>query len=103
MAGVAGGLESLIWLGLTGLIVTGSLLKPDLTSAITDLKLALVAAVLVNGLALRGVRERLTTLSPGTTFRFLPTADQWRLITGTTVSQIGWWGATIIGFINAAG
>lgn len=103
VAGVAGGLESLIWLGLTGLIVTGSLLKPDLTSAITDLKLALVAAVLVNGLALRGVRERLTTRSPGTTFRFLPTADQWRLITGTTVSQIGWWGATIIGFINAAG
>lgn len=80
--GVAGGLESLIWLGLTGLIVTGSLLKPDLASALTDLKLALVAAVLVNGVALRDVRERLTTLSPGATLRLLPAQDRLRLVTG---------------------
>lgn len=90
----------LIWGGLGGLIASGALLHPNLSSPLTVLKLVLVLAVGWNGAAMSILRKRIAALPPGTTRDRLPPRD-WRLmLTTTAISQVGWWGASIIGFLN---
>ena len=52
----------LIWTGLFGLIATGALLKPDLSSPLTVTKLLLVLLVAWNGAAMSVLRRRLAAL-----------------------------------------
>lgn len=86
-----------IWLGLLGLVLSGALLRPDLTVPLTWIKLGLVLLVTLNGLHAYAVGERLLRWSvAGNVPRGLL-----RHAGGTAaVSQLGWWGAMIIGFIN---
>lgn len=91
-------LSTPIWLGLTGLVATGALLAPDTDSALTQLKLLLVAVVTVNGLHADTVHSALQRAS--TTAGPVPAR---LLLRGTAVgalSQTGWWGATAIGLLN---
>lgn len=93
----------MIWAGLAGLIATGAFLHPDLTVPRTVVKLLLVLAVAWNGAAMSVFRRRLARLPPETTPAELPHTD-WRILAvSTTISQIGWWGAMIIGFITSSG
>lgn len=92
----------IIWAGLAGLIGSGALLHPNLSSPLTILKLFLVLAVAWNGAAMSVFRRRLARLPPNTTPAELPRTDWWILAVSSTVSQIGWWGAIIIGFINSS-
>lgn len=90
-----------IWAGLAGLIASGALLHPDLSSPLTILKLFLVLAVAWNGAAMSVFRRRLARLPPTTKPAELPKTD-WRILAiSSTISQVGWWGAIIIGFINS--
>lgn len=82
-----------IWLGYAGLVLSGVLLAPDLTSPVTQLKLSLVVVIGWNGLAAswlqRHLRERPRGLALGAS------------LLCASVSQCAWWGAAVIGFVNA--
>lgn len=99
---LAAAASPLIWAGLAGLFVTGAFLKPNITAPLTALKLALVLAVVVNGAVMSPVRRRLAALSEHASPVDVPERDWRRMMVATVISQIGWWGALVIGFINAA-
>ncbi|MFJ8083392.1 hypothetical protein ACIQ6Y_22640 [Streptomyces sp. NPDC096205] len=87
-----------IWTGLAGLVASGVLLHPDLGSTLTRTKLALILVLTVNGLQ-AGLLNRRTAQHPagsplGT--RLLA----WGAATALT-SQVCWWGAVLIGFLNS--
>jgi hypothetical protein len=89
-------LHLLVWSGLTGLVASGTLLQPDLRSPVTVLKLVFVLGLTVNGVHTLVLGRRMALLA-GNPPRGL-------LVRGglaTAVSQICWWGAVVIGFLNA--
>ncbi len=86
-----------IWLGLAGLMLSGMLLSPDTSAAPTVLKLVAVLAVAINGLAAARVQRRLLSLDGAAPPRPLLAAA----VLVATVSQVGWWTATLVGFVNA--
>jgi hypothetical protein len=91
-----GRLTTAVWLGLGVLVATGALLPPDLGSSTTRLKMALVAIAGLNGLYASSLHEalsRASRLGGG-----LPTTLLIRGLATGAVSQVAWWGATIIGF-----
>ncbi|MFF5211917.1 hypothetical protein [Streptosporangium sp. NPDC000396] len=85
-----------IWTGLAGLVVSGVMLHPDLTSPLTRTKLALVLVLTLNGLQAGLLNRRMA--------RHVSTALAPRLLawgaTTALVSQLCWWGAVGIGFYN---
>ena len=85
-----------IWLGYAGLVATGVLLEPDLTSLATRVKLVLVLMVGWNGVLAMVLHGRLASVTGGALGRrLLLTA-----VGSATVSQVGWWGAMLVGFFN---
>jgi hypothetical protein len=83
-----------IWAGYAGLVLSGLLLEPDLTSPVTQVKLGLVLVIGLNGVVALGLHRALGR--GGADLR-------WMALGGmcATVSQIAWWGATAVGFLNA--
>ena len=99
---LAAGAGPLIWGGLAGLMATGALLHPNLQSPLTVTKLVLVLAVAWNGAAMSALRRRMAQLPAYVKPADLPRRD-WRLMmTATVISQVGWWGAILIGFVNSS-
>ncbi|WP_433591272.1 hypothetical protein [Nocardia sp. CA-145437] len=86
-----------IWLGLAGLVASGCVLEPDLSSTMTRTKLALVLALTLNGIQAYSLNHRLTARGDTPLTARLLT---WGAATGMA-SQVCWWGATAIGFLNA--
>lgn len=82
-----------IWVGFAGLVGSGLFLEPDLGSPLTRLKLVLVAVIGVNGLAATLLHGRLLA---GTSAPLLAVSGLSAL-----VSQLGWWGALVIGHLNS--
>lgn len=91
-----GATHTLIWVGLTGLLLSGILLEPDFGAVRTWVKMGLVLLVILNGLAVLALQRRLHPAA----------RPPRRLLAGAAalalVSQVGWWGATGIGFANAS-
>ena len=83
-----------VWAGYAGLVLSGLLLEPDLTSPVTIVKLVLVLVIGLNGVVALGLHRALGR--GGADLR-------WMALGGmcATVSQLGWWGATLVGFLNA--
>jgi hypothetical protein len=82
-----------IWGGYAGLVASGLLLEPDLHSPITQVKLVLVVVIGLNGGLALWLHNH---LEHG--------AGRLPMMIGglcATISQIGWWGATLVGFLNA--
>ncbi|MFF4424702.1 hypothetical protein ACFY04_28670 [Streptomyces sp. NPDC001549] len=88
-----------IWLGLAGLVASGVLLHPDPASPLTQVKLALVLLVALNGLHAWTLQPRLSALCSATGGA-APRLLLLRAVSTVLVSQLGWWGATVIGFLN---
>ncbi|MGQ0778338.1 MAG: hypothetical protein ACT4NY_28680 [Pseudonocardiales bacterium] len=86
-----------IWLGLIGLVFSGALCGPDLSAVLTWIKLCLVLLVTLNGLHVYALGERLRGLRDG----MVPAGLLRRAGTAAALSQLGWWGAMIIGFANS--
>ncbi|MVU81533.1 hypothetical protein GPX89_30370 [Nocardia sp. ET3-3] len=86
-----------IWLGLAGLVASGCVLEPNLASTMTRTKLALVFALTLNGIQACALNRRLQARGAAP---LTPRLLAWGAATGL-VSQICWWGATVIGFLNA--
>ena len=98
ITGTACALQIPIWLGMAGLVVTGLFLHPDLSSPLTLVKLGLVLAVTVNGLYAHWLGQRLERYGDDAP---MPRHLMVQSGLAATVSQTGWWGATLIGFLNS--
>lgn len=88
-------LHPLIWSGLVGLVISGALLRPNLTSGLTILKLGLVATLTLNGMQAMALGRRMSAFDEVPPTRLLV----WGGLT-SAVSQICWWGAIVIGFLK---
>lgn len=83
-----------IWLGLSGLMLSGMLLSPDFGSPSTLVKIAMVGVAGVVGVLALAVSRRLAT-------RTVPSRRLLRAgLVMATASQVAWWTATVIGFLN---
>lgn len=96
-------LHTPVWAGLAGLVGSGALLHPDLGSALTRTKLALVLVLTLNGLQARILARHLarpTASAHPKAPALRPRTLLWGAATAA-VSQICWWGAVAIGFLNS--
>lgn len=92
----AAGTTPLVWAGFVGLVATGALLSPDLSSDLTRTKLLLVLLVGLNGAFAGVMQERLAAAGAR--------VSRWLLAQGVLVamiSQVAWWGAVLVGFVNS--
>ncbi|MEU5807526.1 hypothetical protein [Streptomyces sp. NPDC047718] len=87
-----------IWAGLAGLVLSGMMLRPDLGSPLTLAKLGLVLVLTLNGLQAGLLGRRLEAAGGSVRRRALV----WGGVTAL-VSQVCWWGAVVIGFLNSNG
>lgn len=89
----AGDVTVPIWTGYAGLVASGLCLEPDLAGVLTRVKLGLVVLIGVNGLFATALHGRLVH-APN---RVLVA------VAGISagISQLGWWGALVIGHLNS--
>ncbi|MGW1490484.1 hypothetical protein [Streptomyces sp. NPDC002402] len=80
-------------------MASGIMLHPDLASPLTRIKLALVLLLALNGLQAAILRRRIAAAAAAS-----PPARtlMWGAATAL-ISQVCWWGALAIGFLNNQG
>lgn len=92
--------QPLIWLGFTGLVCSGLFLGPNISSSLTQTKLVLVLFIGLNGINLHYLRQKLDSFGDKAFFKMPVSFQLWSFVS-ISLSQLAWWGAIIIGFINA--
>ncbi|WP_353814455.1 hypothetical protein [Agromyces sp. SYSU T00266] len=92
-----------VWVGLGGLLVSGTLLEPDLSNPLTLAKLGAVLVLSLNGVALTRWTSDLARLPSKAHFRNLPRSTKVGFVASAVVSQLAWWTAVLIGLLNASG
>jgi hypothetical protein len=92
--------HQLITAGIIGLLLSGAVLAPDLASPIARLKLGLVLAIMLNGVNAHCFTRRLRTVPAHVRGDDIPWEFVPRALGIGVVSQLGWWGAILIGFIT---
>lgn len=91
----------LVWMGLLLILVTGAFLGPDLDQPTTWVKQLAVLALVNNGVAVRRLGARLSLLKPRIhSIAELPQRHRVAMILTLTVSQVAWWTAAIVGFLE---
>lgn len=95
-------LDPLIWFGLAGLAASGFLLHPDLHRPLVLIKLGLVLVVGLNGLRAHRLAHDLRGIASGSNGGAVkvPLRMLARAASVSLVSQAGWWGAVVIGFLS---
>ncbi|MFE9773602.1 hypothetical protein ACFYOV_18415 [Streptomyces sp. NPDC005931] len=93
----AGPLHVPVWAGLAGLVLSGITLDPDPRAPLTRVKLVLVLAIALNGVHAQVVHRSLA--DQGGTWP--PRRLLVRGVISAVLSQLGWWGAVTIGFLNS--
>lgn len=93
----AGPLHVPVWAGLAGLVLSGTVLDPDLRAPLTRVKLVLVLLIALNGVHAQALHR---TLVDRTGSRPPPRLLV-RGVISAILSQLGWWGAVTIGFLNS--
>jgi cytochrome bd-type quinol oxidase subunit 2 len=93
--------QKIIWVSVVLLVVSGSILLPDQISARTRIKLAAVVILIINGVLLDRLHKA-TEAAHQNKFSELPRALQLRSIVLISISQLTWWTAIIIGFLNSS-
>ncbi len=66
----------------------------------TDVKLAAVLVLSLNGILLIPLMRRLAKLPSDSSFTDLTAGQRVHLVSCLLISQLSWWTAIIIGFIN---
>ncbi|HRH26943.1 MAG TPA: hypothetical protein PLZ99_02150 [Parcubacteria group bacterium] len=96
---VANVTQRLIWLGYTGLVLTGIplILMKESISGLSTIKIFAVILVGLNGVYLHFIKKSMGEVSDDTKVSSL---TKFRITLATTISQVGWWTAIIIGFLN---
>jgi hypothetical protein len=92
---VANRMTPMIWIGLSGLTITGALLEPQLSSWLVVVKLCCVVGVGIVGVLALSTSRTLERQMP-TPAR--PMVERGMVLAG--FSQMFWWTAVIIGFIT---
>ena len=91
--------QRLIWLGWLGLVISGTTLvvMRGSVSNITMVKIFFVAMLGVNGILLHLIKKNFDKLVD---MEHIPAIYKFRITLASTISQLGWWGAIVIGFLN---
>ncbi|WP_427133509.1 hypothetical protein [Pseudarthrobacter sp. S9] len=93
--------QPLIWGGLALLLVSGAMMRPDLSSPLTPVKLLCVLVLILNGLALAQAMKQLHFLPPRTLFTKMATRLRVRLLVALCISQTCWWTSVLVGLLNS--
>jgi hypothetical protein len=88
----------MIWIGLAGLVVSGTLLSPRLDHTLTWVKAVAVLGTVAVGVLTLGLTRRMHAELP----RVRPLHFRLSVVLALT-SQACWWTAVVIGFINHGG
>lgn len=96
---VANVTQMLIWLGFTGLVASGipMLVLKGHVDNLTKVKLFLVVMVGLNGIFLHFIKRMFEKLQDENN---IPKVMMFRMSLASTISQTGWWGAIVIGFVH---
>ncbi len=91
--------QKLIWTGWVGLIISGTvlILFKGYIDQLTAIKLFFVGLVGLNGIYLHIIKKSSEHIQDNDE---LPILLRFRITLASTISQIGWWGAVIIGFVH---
>lgn len=91
--------QRLIWLGWLGLVISGTILvvRRGSVSNITTLKIFFVAMLGLNGIFLHLIKKSFDKLANA---EVIPAIYKFRIALTSVISQLGWWGAIVIGFLN---
>ncbi|MCA4132973.1 hypothetical protein [Arthrobacter sp. M4] len=93
--------QPLIWGGLAVLLVSGALIKPDITNPMTQIKLLCVLVLMLNGIALAPAMKQLHALPAGTHFTAVAKRLRLRLLVALCISQGCWWTSVLVGLLNS--
>lgn len=91
--------QKLIWIGWVGMVISG---VPLITlkgyiDNLTKIKIFFVILVGLNGLYLHFVKKSLEKVKDK---QKIPALVMFRMFLATSISQMGWWGALVIGFVH---
>ncbi|MFI7413054.1 hypothetical protein ACIBU0_30720 [Streptomyces sp. NPDC049627] len=86
-----------VWAGLAGLVLSGTALDPDPRALLTRVKLVLVLLTALNGVHAQALHRTLVAQAGSRPPRRLIV----RGVISAVLSQLGWWGALTIGFLNS--
>ncbi len=92
--------QILIWVGFLGLVLSGLFLGAHYDKPRTQLKIGLVILLGINGVYLEYIKRWAKKLGD---IKFVNAPIMFKLQIGmaTIVSQVGWWGSVLIGFLTA--
>lgn len=96
---VANTTQPLIWIGWTLLVLTGIpliVLKGNI-SGLATVKIFAVLLVGLNGVFLHSIKKSMDGITDET---IMPNIIKFRITLATFISQVGWWTAIVIGFLN---
>jgi hypothetical protein len=91
--------QKLIWLGWSGMVLSGLVLitSKGYVDNLTKIKIFFVLMVGLNGIYLHFIKKRMEQLKEG---ELVPKLLLLRTGLASTISQTGWWGAMLIGFLH---
>lgn len=93
----------LIWIGYAGLLISGTLLGPDLEQWRTWVKLGCVLFIGLNGAVVDTVGKQLAQGPPGARFIHVPVWLRRRMLSTAVLSAGCWWVAGVIGVLTSMG
>lgn len=93
--------QKIIWSSVGLLIASGIFLLPASPTLRTKLKLLAVVILVINGFLLDQIRKQLAEYDE-TDFWKLPRSFQIKSVLAISLSQLMWWTAVIIGFLNSS-
>lgn len=91
--------QKLIWLGYGGMIASGLglIILKGYVDNLTKIKIFFVAMVGINGIFLHLIKKAFENMGDD---EQVPNLLKFRMGLATFVSQLGWWGAILIGFVH---
>lgn len=96
---VSGVTQNFIWAGWIGMVAAGIpllILKGEIDNLMM-IKLFFVALIGINGIFLHFLHQKVKKYKKG---EHVPNSFMFRLMLSLFVSQLGWWGALLIGFMH---
>ena len=96
---VANVTQPLIWIGWTGLVLTGIplIFMKGGVSGLATIKIFAVLMVGLNGIFLHTIKKSMDALPDELP---IPSIIKFRMTLASFISQAGWWTAIVIGFLN---
>lgn len=96
---VANTTQPLIWIGWSLLVLTGIplLIMKGGVSGLSMIKIFAVLMLGVNGIYLHIIKKSMDSINENSV---MPALAKFRITLASFVSQVGWWTAIVIGFLN---